>query len=320
MAYDITGKRVFVAGHSGMVGSALVRRFEQEDCTILTRTRSELDLLDQAAVMEWLKQEKPDVVIIAAGKSGGSIANRDRPVEFMYENLAIGMHLVRGAYEAGVGKLVNIAAPHIYPAMAYVPTNEQTMMSGPLHDSYKSSAMARLAVLKLCEFYHQQYNANFTTVIPAEIYGPGDNFDRLSGRVMPAFIREAEEAKQAKAPYMILRGYSTAVREFIYVDDFADAVVAVIKRQKGCYPVNIGAGFSITLRELVYKVADIVEFEGQVKFLQKMPAGVAERFLTSTKARFLGWQPKYSLEEGIHKTWQAFLQGRYREYDLKLFG
>lgn len=237
-----------------------------------------------------------------------------------YENLAIGMHLVRGAYEAGVGKLVNIAAPHIYPEKAYVPTNEQTMMSGPLHDSYKSSAMARLAVLKLCEFYHQQYNANFTTINPAEIYGPEDNFDRLSGRVMPAFIREAEEAKQAKAPYMILRGYSTAVREFIYVDDFADAVVTVIKRQKGCYPVNIGAGFSITLRELVYKVADIVEFEGQVKFLQKMPAGVAERFLTSTKARFLGWQPKYSLDEGIYKTWQAFLQGNYREYDLKMFG
>tara|TARA_R110002012_G_scaffold203361_3_gene372733 strand:- start:851 stop:1723 length:873 start_codon:yes stop_codon:yes gene_type:complete len=268
MAYDITGKRIFVAGHSGMVGSALVRRLEQEDCTILTRTRSDLNLLDQAAVTEWLKQEKPDVVIIAAGKSGGSIANRDRPVEFMYETLAIGIHLIRGAYEAGVEKLVNIAAPHIYPALADVPTSEYQLMTGVLDKAYESSAMARLAVLKLCEFYHQQYNANFTTVIPAEIYGPGDNFDPLSGRVMPAFIRQAEEAKQAKAPYMKLRGYSTAVREFIYVDDFADAVVTVIKRQKGCYRVNIGVGFSITLRDLVYKVADIVGFEGQVQFLQ----------------------------------------------------
>ncbi|WP_181847312.1 NAD-dependent epimerase/dehydratase family protein [Thalassospira profundimaris] len=316
--YDITGKRIFIAGHTGMVGAALVRRFEQEDCTILTCPRPELDLLDQAAVHDWLQKEKPDLVIIAAGKSGSALANQNRSADFMYENLAISMHLIHGAYLAGVEKLINIAAPHIYPEMVHVPTSEHRLMSGPLDKAYESSATARLAALHLCDCYYRQYQKDFLTIVPAEIYGPGDNYDPLSGRVMPAFIRGAEEAKKANLTHMPILGHSTAVREFIYVDDFADALVVIIKHHQSHHLVNVGVRESITMADLFYKVTDIVGFDGQPKFLRKIPHGVAERFLSSSGAEFCGWRPKYTLDEGIEKAWQAYLKGDYREYDLNL--
>jgi len=319
LTYDITGKRVYIAGHSGMIGSALVRRFEHEDCTILTRTRSEMNLLDKASVTAWLMQEKPDVVIIAAGNSGGAIANPGRGEDFMYENLAIASHLIHGAYEAGVKQLINIAGPHIYPEDTFLPTLERGITGEQLNRSCEAASVVRLAALKLCQFYHREYGVSFRTVVPFDVYGPGDNFGPLSNRVIPAIICKAVEAKEANAGHMELSGVGTEVREFLYVDDCADAIVTFLKYYGYKGPVNIATSFNfgVALAELGYMIADIVGFDGRIKFLRKMQAGSGERRLCGQTLRSIGWHPQCSLEMGIRKTLDAFLKGNYREYDMK---
>ncbi|MDG4720127.1 MULTISPECIES: NAD-dependent epimerase/dehydratase family protein [Thalassospira] len=316
--YDITGKRIYIAGHHGMIGQAIIRRLQQEDCTILTRTRRELDLLRQAPVTRWLKQAKPDVVIIAAGKSGGSRVHNDLPGDFLYENLMIATNLIQGAFEADVEKLLNISAPYIYPENPILPTPEHQLLMGKLAPAYENAAIAKLAALKLCQSYHQQFGADFTTIIPPEIYGPGDNFDLLSARTIPTIIRHIHDAKCEGRHIAKLPGHGTVVREFLYVDDCADAIITILEHHRRNSPINVGTSQSIPISTLAFMIADIVGFDGKVDFARQIPQGAAERNMQGNTIRMLGWSPAHSLEQGLVKTYDAFCNGYYRENKLKL--
>ena len=321
--YNLTGKRVYVAGHGGMVGAAILRRLKRENCEIVTRTRQETDLRSQSQVSRWMKKEKPDVVIIAAGKSGGILANRDLPGSFLYENLIIATNIIHAAFEAGVQKLLYLAAPHVYPAETILPTPEHMLLTGSLDPEYENASIARITAIKLCQAYHRQYKCDFVAAIPAEIYGPGDNFDPRSSRVIPALIRKTHEAKQTGADRIQVWGHGTATREFLYVDDCADAIITIIKYCPGNSNINISAGGSAAAIAIMYLaglICDIVGFGGKIDYLRNLPTGVAERSLQGSRLRQLGWQPEHNLYDGLVKTYEAFQNGTYRENDMKLVG
>jgi GDP-L-fucose synthase len=308
--YDLGGKRVFVAGHAGMVGRSLLRRLAPEPCTVLTVPRPDLDLLDQAAVNAWMSANRPQAVIVAAAKVGGILANSASPADFIYENLLIEANLIHAAYVTGCEKLLFLGSSCIYPKFAGQPISEKALLSGPLEPTNEWYAVAKIAGVKLCQAYRRQHGCDFISAMPTNLYGPGDNFDLASGHVLAALIRKAHEAKTAGVATMGLWGTGSPRREFLHVDDLADACVLLLKTYSGESPVNVGSGEDLPIRELAEMVKDVVGFAGEIVCDTSKPDGTPRKLLSAAKLRAMGWTPSIPLKEGIRNTYEWFLKNR----------
>jgi GDP-L-fucose synthase len=309
-AYPLAGKRVYVAGHRGMVGSALVRRLESEDCAVLTATRAEADLTSQAAVRDWFGREKPDAVFLAAAKVGGILANDTQPASFLYENLMIEANIIHAAHEAGVEKLLFLGSSCIYPKFADQPITEDALLTGPLEPTNEWYAIAKIAGIKLCQAYRKQHGADFISAMPTNLYGPGDNYDLKTSHVLPALIRKVHEAKMAGAPSIEIWGSGTPLREFMHVDDCADALVFLMKHYSGDEHVNVGTGSDISIHDLARTIARIAGYEGGITLDRSKPDGTPRKLMSSAKLHALGWTPKIGLEDGISRVIGGFESSR----------
>lgn len=307
--YDIAGKKVFVAGHTGMVGSALVRRLQQESCDILTVSSKDVDLRRQSQVEDWMSDARPDVVILAAAKVGGILANSTHPAEFLYDNLMIEANVVHAAHRAAVEKLVFLGSTCIYPKLAPQPINEDSLLTGPLEPTNEWYAIAKIAGIKLCQAYRKQHDCNYIAVQPTNLYGPGDNYDLQSSHVLPALMRKAHEAKVGGKECMEVWGSGKPLREFLHVDDLADAVVYLAKTYSGSTPVNVGSGEEISIRELAKLICAVVGFEGNLKFDASKPDGTPRKLVDTSLLHSLGWDSARATKVGIEQTYADAFQG-----------
>lgn len=308
--YGLKGKRVWVAGHRGMVGSAIVRRLEREECEVLTASRQDADLRDQAATAAWVGRNKPDAVFLAAAKVGGILANDTYPADFLYDNLMIEANIVHASHKAGVEKLMFLGSSCIYPKFAPQPITEDALLTGPLEPTNEWYAIAKIAGIKLCDAYRKQHGADFISGMPTNLYGPGDNFDLNSSHVMPALIRKAHEAKLSGAPEITIWGTGTPRREFLHVDDCADACVHLMKTHSAPGHVNIGSGEDLTILELTQMVCDVVGFEGRIVHDLGKPDGTPRKLMSADKLRATGWAPKIELKDGIARVYRWFLANK----------
>jgi GDP-L-fucose synthase len=306
--FSLKGKRVFVAGHRGMVGSALVRRLAPEECEVLTATREELDLTRQDAVEHWMAAKRPDAMFIAAAKVGGIAANNSRPADFLYQNLAIETNLIHAAYLVGAQKLVFLGSSCIYPKFSPQPIPEDALLSGPLEPTNEWYAIAKIAGIKLCEAYRRQYGVDFVSGMPTNLYGPGDNFDLETSHVLPALIRKFHEAKRERRREVVIWGTGTPRREFLYVDDCADALMHIMKAYSADQHINIGSGEDLPIIELARLVARIVGFDGAITSDSSKPDGTPRKLMDGAKLKRLGWEPKVTLADGILATYEWYLE------------
>ena len=306
--FSLIGKRVAVAGHRSMVGRALVRRLAQVDCTVLGLGRAEADLTDQAATFGWLARERPDVVIVAAAEVGGILANSRRPASFLYDNLAIEANLIEGARRAGVAKLLFLGSTCIYPKLAPQPMPEEALLTGPLEPTNEWYAIAKIAGVKLCQAYRRQYGLDFISAMPTNLYGPFDNFDLESSHVLPALIAKTHRAKRDGAATLPIWGTGTPRREFLHVDDLADACVFLLEHYAGEAPVNIGVGADVTINELAALVARTVGWHGRFVHEPDKPDGTPRKLVDVTKLTGLGWRASIPLEAGIARTYDWFVE------------
>jgi len=309
-AFDLTGKRVWVAGHRGMVGAALVRRLQSENCEILMAGRSDVDLLRQEQTESWLAKNKPDVVIVAAAKVGGILANDMFPADFLYQNLMIEGNIVEGSRQAGVGKLLFLGSSCIYPKFAPQPIQEDSLLTGSLEPTNEWYAIAKIAGIKLGQSYRKQYGLDYISAMPTNLYGPEDNFDLQSSHVMPALLRKAHEAKQRGEKQITIWGTGTPRREFLHVDDCADGLIHVLKHYSGYEHINIGSGEDVTILELTEAVCEVVGFAGEIVKDTSKPDGTPRKLMSADRLRAMGWAPKIGLKEGIAQTYQWFLANR----------
>jgi GDP-L-fucose synthase len=308
--FDLNGRRVWVAGHRGMVGAALVRRLQSEGCATLTADRKSLDLLRQADVEAWMAANTPDVIFLAAAKVGGIKANAERPAEFLYENLMIEANIIHAAHQAGVKKLVFLGSTCIYPKMAPQPIREDSLLTGPLEPTNEWYAVAKIAGIKLCQAYRRQYGSDFISLQPTNLYGPGDNYDLNNSHVLPALLRKAHEAKLAGAGAMTVWGSGTPLREFLHVDDLADAAVHLCKTYSDELHVNVGSGEELTIRELATQICEVVGFKGKLMFDSTKPDGTPRKLCDVSLLASLGWSGARPLGEGLRQTYaDAFLSG-----------
>ncbi|MBU1289346.1 MAG: GDP-L-fucose synthase [Alphaproteobacteria bacterium] len=305
--FDLNNKRIFVAGHRGMAGSAVVRRLEQENCEILTARRDALNLLDQAAVRAWMLDRKPDAVVVAAAKVGGIVANATYPADFLYENLVIETNVIEASFRAEVSKLLFLGSSCIYPKLAPQPITEDALLTGPLEPTNEWYAIAKIAGLKLCEAYRQQYGVDYISGMPTNLYGPGDNFHLVNSHVIPALMRKAHEAKHAGAESMEIWGTGSPLREFLHVDDCADALVFLLQHYSGDEHVNVGSGTDLSIAELARKVMRVVGFEGDLAFDTSRPDGTPRKLMSGDKIAALGWRPHIDLDAGLRSTYDWFL-------------
>jgi GDP-L-fucose synthase len=308
--FSLVGKRIFVAGHRGMVGAAIVRRLEREDCEILTASRHELDLLDQAGVRAWMADRKPDGVILAAAKVGGIVANDTYPADFLYENLVIETNVIEAAFRAGVEKLLFLGSSCIYPKFAPQPIPEDALLTGPLEPTNEWYAIAKIAGLKLCEAYRRQHGVDYISGMPTNLYGPGDNFHLENSHVIPALIRKAHEAKIAGRKGIEIWGTGTPRREFLHVDDCADALVFLLQTYSGNSHVNVGSGKDVTIAELAGLVMQAVGLDGSLSFDTSKPDGTPRKLMSGDRLAEMGWQPKIDLHTGLASAYEWFLQNR----------
>jgi GDP-L-fucose synthase len=306
-SYELTGKRVWVAGHRGMVGSALVRRLEREGCEILTVTRTEVDLRRQAEVEDWVNAARPHAVFLAAATVGGILANDTRPAEFIYDNLVIETNIVHAAWTARVEKLLFLGSSCIYPKLAPQPMREDALLTGPLEPTNQWYAVAKIAGIKLAEAYRRQYGADFISAMPTNLYGPGDNFELKGSHVVPALIAKTHAAKESGAKEVEVWGTGKPRREFLYVDDLADALVFLMRQYSGAEHVNVGTGSDVTIRELAELVRKVVGFEGGFRFDSSKPDGTPRKLLDVSKLAQLGWAARTPLEEGLRLSYRWFL-------------
>ena len=306
--YSLAGKRVWVNGHRGLVGSALVRRLESEDCKILKSTSDELDLRRQSDVEAWMEAHKPDAIFLCAATVGGILANETRPAEFIYDNMMIETNVIHGAWRTGVEKLLFMGSACIYPREAPQPMPEDCLLTGPLEPTNEWYAIAKIAGIKLCQAYRKQFGADFISAQPINLYGPGDNFDLVSSHVVPALIRKAHEAKAEGRDSMEIWGSGNPMREFLYVADIADALVFLMKRFSGDMQMNVGWGREISIRQLAETIGRIVGFEGKLVFDASKPDGTPRKLLDTTRLSGLGWKATTSLEEGLEKSYTWFLE------------
>jgi GDP-L-fucose synthase len=304
-------EKIFIAGHRGMVGSALVRRLEAEGFANLpVRDKSELDLRDESAVAEFFAEQKPAIVILAAAKVGGIKANNDFPVEFLSENLRIQNNVIHAAYENRVRKLLFLASSCIYPKFAPQPIPETALLSGPLEPTNEAYAIAKIAGIKLCQAYSRQYGANFISVMPANLYGPNDNFDLETSHVLAALLRKAHEAKTRRDGKLVVWGSGKPRREFLHVDDLASACLLLLEKYDSPEIINVGCGEDISIRELAELICDIVGFDGELAWEPTKPDGTPRKLLDITKLRAFGWKPSIPLREGVTQTYEWFLANR----------
>ncbi len=306
-SYDLTGKRIFVAGHRGMVGAALVRRLGREGCTVLTAGRADADLTRQTEVEAWMAAQRPDAVIVAAAKVGGILANDSLPADFLYENLMIEANLVQAAHRTEVEKLLFLGSSCIYPRLAPQPMREESLLTGPLEPTNEWYAIAKIAGIKLAQAYRRQHGADYISAMPTNLYGPHDNFDLTSSHVLPALMRKAHEAKLSGARSMEIWGTGAARREFLHVDDCADALVFLLQNYSDAEHVNVGSEEEITIFELSQLVAEVVGFGGEIVRDASKPDGTPRKLMDGTKLRDMGWRPKVGLRDGIAATYQWYL-------------
>lgn len=298
--YDLTGKRVWVAGHRGMVGSAIVRRLQREGCEILTASRDDADLRHQVDVQAWMAANKPQAIFLAAAKVGGILANDTRPAEFLYDNLMIEANIIEAAYRNNVEKLLFLGSSCIYPKFADQPISEDALLTGALEPTNEWYAVAKIAGIKLTQAYRRQYGCDFISAMPTNLYGPGDNFDLTSSHVLPALIRKAHEAKICGDKEIIIWGTGTPRREFLHADDCADALVFLMKTYSDETHVNVGSGEDISILDLTKLICKIVGFEGEIKHDLSKPDGTPRKLMSAEKLRRMGWVPTGKLENGIH--------------------
>ena len=306
--YALSGKKVFVAGHRGMVGSAIVRRLAGEGCEVLTATRAELDLTRQDAVEQWMAANRPDAVFLAAAKVGGILANDTYPADFLYDNLILEANVIHAAFRAEVEKLLFLGSSCIYPKFADQPIVESALLTGALEPTNEWYAIAKIAGIKLCQAYRKQHGSDYISAMPTNLYGPGDNFDLQSSHVMPALIRKAHEARLAGADSITMWGTGTPRREFLHVDDCADACVHLMKTYSGEEHVNVGSGSDVSILELTQMVCDAVGFEGEIVHDLSKPDGTPRKLMSADKLRAMGWTPKISLKDGIAATYDWFTE------------
>jgi GDP-L-fucose synthase len=306
--FDLKGKRVFVTGHAGMVGSAIVRRLEREDCDIVTAARRDLDLRRSDEVDRFMAQARPDAVFVAAGKVGGIRANSTFPADFIADNLAIGLNTIRAAYQYGVQKLVYLGSSCIYPRLASQPMSPEMLLSGALEPSNQWYAVAKIAGIKLCEAYRLQHGADFVSVMPTNLYGPGDNYHPLDSHVPAALMRRFHEAKINGATSTTVWGTGTPQREFLAVDDMADACVFVMKSYSGLEFLNIGTGEDVTIAAFARLVADVVGYRGTIEFDISRPDGTPRKLLDVSRINALGWRATIPLRDGLARMYADFLK------------
>ena len=300
--YSLSGKKIYVAGHRGMVGLALVRRLANEGCTVLTATRDEVDLRRQDQVDAWMAANRPQAVFLAAARVGGIYANDTRPATFLYDNLMIAANLIEAARASGVEKLLYLGSSCIYPRMAPQPIPEDSLLTGPLEPTNQWYSIAKIAGIKLCQAYRRQHGCHFISAMPTNLYGPGDNFDLLQSHVMPALIRKAEEARQTNAAALPVWGSGNVRREFLHVDDLADACIFLMQNYDEEMVINIGTGEDITIRELAELVGKVVGFQGKLAFDPSKPDGTPRKLLDVSRLHALGWRHATALEDGVRQT------------------
>lgn len=308
--FDLKGKKVWVAGHGGMVGSALVRRLADEDCELVTVDRKGLDLRRQSDVEAWMKDVSPDCVFVPAAKVGGILANDTHPAEFLYENLMIEANIINTAHQCGVEKLLFLGSSCIYPKFAKQPMSEDELLEGQLEPTNEWYAIAKIAGLKMCAAYRLQYGSNFISAMPTNLYGINDNFDLNSSHVLPALMAKMHAAKIEGASDVVLWGTGTPKREFLFVDDCADALVHLMKTYSESGHVNVGTGTDLSIRELAETVAGVVGFEGALVQDTSKPDGTPRKLLDVSKLSALGWKARTSLEDGIKQTYDWYLKNQ----------
>ena len=308
--FPLEGRCIFVAGHRGMVGSALVRRLEQQECQILTAARDAVDLRDQLAVDRWFDEHRPEAVLLAAARVGGIRDNETHPGDFLYDNLAIATNVIEAARRTGVAKLMFLGSSCIYPRLAPQPMPETCLLSGSLEPTNEWYAIAKIAGLKLCQAYRRQHGCDFVSVMPTNLYGPNDNFDLLAGHVLPALVAKIDAAVREDRDSVEIWGSGRPRREFLHVDDLADAVVFLMKTWSEDEPINIGTGTDVTIAELARTIADVVGFTGQFVYDNSKPDGTPRKLLDISKLTALGWRPRITLDAGIRQTYEWYRASR----------
>jgi len=305
--FELEGRRVWVAGHGGMVGSALMRRLAATGCTLLTAARGELDLRDQRGVESWLARAKPDAIFLAAATVGGIHANSSRPAEFIYDNLAIETNVVHAAWRHGVKKLLFLGSSCIYPKLAPQPMAEEALLTGPLEPTNQWYAVAKIAGIKLCQAYRRQYGCDFIAAMPTNLYGMNDNFDLAQSHVIPALIAKIHAAKVARQPTVPIWGSGTPRREFLYVEDLADALVFLMQRHSGEEHINVGAGTDLTIAELAETIARVVGYRGRFVYDRTKPDGTPRKLVDVSRLAALGWRASTPLEAGLAATYRWYV-------------
>jgi GDP-L-fucose synthase len=306
-SFELTGKRVWVAGHRGMAGSAIARRLMRESCEIVTATRSELDLLRQAEVDAWMADRRIDVVFVAAATVGGIMANSTRPAEFLYDNLVIETNVIHAAWRTGVKKLLFLGSSCIYPRLAQQPMREEMLLTGALEPTNEAYAIAKIAGIKLCEAFRRQYGCDFVSVMPTNLYGPGDRYDAQGGHVVAALIIKIHAAKCADSPAVELWGSGTPRREFLYSEDLADACVFVMKNYSGAMFLNVGTGEDMTILELAQSIAKVIGWEGRFTLNTSKPDGMPRKVMDVSRLRALGWSAPTDFETGMKEAYRWYV-------------
>ena len=308
--FPLKGRRVFVAGHRGMVGSAIVRRLAREECELLSMSRDAVDLRNQAAVDRWFDEHRPEAVFLAAARVGGIHQNDTYPADFLYDNLAIATNVIEASRRTSVAKLLFLGSSCIYPRLAPQPMPESCLLSGPLEPTNQWYAIAKIAGLKLCQAYRRQHGCDFVSVMPTNLYGPNDNFDLLSSHVLPALLAKIDTAVRQHRDAVEIWGSGRPRREFLHVDDLADAVVFLMKTWSDEEPINIGSGTDVTIAELALLVAEVAGFTGRFVFDASKPDGAPRKLLDVSRLTALGWRPRIDLEAGIRQTYDWYRAAR----------
>ncbi|MDM8168529.1 GDP-L-fucose synthase [Roseovarius sp.] len=308
--YALAGKRVYVAGHRGMVGQAICRRLEREDCTVLTAGRKDADLTRQAEAEDWMAENKPDAVFVAAAKVGGILANDSFPADFLYENLMIEANVIHASHRSGVEKLMFLGSSCIYPKLAEQPMREDALLTGPLEPTNEWYAIAKIAGIKLCQAYRKQHGADFISAMPTNLYGTGDNYDLETSHVLPALIRKMVEARDEGREEVVMWGTGSPLREFMHADDLADALVFLMQHYSGHEHVNVGSGQEISIRQLGETIADAAGYKGRIVQDTSKPDGTPRKLMDSSRLHGLGWRPGISLDEGIARCVREFEEMR----------
>jgi GDP-L-fucose synthase len=312
-SFTLRNKRVWVAGHRGLVGSALVRRLQGEGCEVLSASRAQVDLRAPEQLERWMRENKPQAVFMAAARVGGIHANDTRPADFIYDNMMIGANVVEAARRHGVEKLLMLGSSCIYPRLAPQPIPEDALLSGPLEPTNQWYAIAKIAGIKLCQAYRRQHGSDFISVMPTNLYGPGDNFDLMSSHVVPALMSKAHEAKLRHAPALEVWGSGRALREFMYVDDLADGLVFLMQRYSDEDIINIGTGTDLPIGDLAAMICEVVGFRGRLRFDTSKPDGTPRKVMDVSRLNALGWQARTSLRQGLEQTYRWYVDNIARE-------